>query len=452
MGAESAPTDCGFRTPSPATAAGDPVARRDGAVIASRAIPMPVVRARLPRLAPLLLVGALAAAALPMVAGLAEMRSLAHLLVGGEVERWREVIAESMRGAPPPPDDALFEAIVRAHRGEGLVRVELRGHEGVLRASGGASLAALDGVCDGAERPRVRVVGARVFVCAMQLPPPPPGFGPPPGLGPHRRPTLRFVFEARASQAFAHARTVVALAGVFATLLVGALGFAAWRLLKAREAMAATVAEARHLASLGTLSAVLAHEIRNPLASLKGHAQLLAERVTHDDRLAARAGRVVKDATRLEALVDDLLAFARTGRLVAREVAVMPWLHSTAAPVSPAVRVVDGGAPAQWSLDADRLGEAIANVLRNALAVSDDVEVRASTHDGALVIDVCDRGPGVAPGDAERVFEPFHTGRATGTGLGLAIARRTAGLHGGTLTAHPREGGGARFCFVLPRG
>ena len=220
------------------------------------------------------------------------------------------------------------------------------------------------------------------------------------------------------------------------------------------------------------MSAVLAHEIRNPLASLKGNAQLLAQMLPAGEKPRAKAERVVDEAARLEKLTGDLLRFVRTGEL--RRTAVDPGglvrevlaqrggeasseVSSAASGVSAASgasgAVVDtSAAPPSWSLDADRLREVLGNLVDNALAAGAPVAVTVSEAARRLRIDVADRGPGVPEGDRERIFEPFVTGKTQGTGLGLAVARRIVEAHGGTLTAHDRAGGGAIFRLELPAG
>lgn len=203
----------------------------------------------------------------------------------------------------------------------------------------------------------------------------------------------------------------------------------------------------RRLASLGEMSAVLAHEIKNPLASLKGNAQLLAA-MQDGDKPRAKAERVVDEARRLERLVDDLLQFVRTGELARGEVDVGALL---AAHASDGVVVAPPAAPIAWSLDGERVREVIANLIDNARAAGGPVEVAARVDRGRLVIDVRDHGPGVPAADRERIFEPFFTNKPHGTGLGLAVARRIVELHGGSLAVLDAAGGGAVFRVEIPR-
>ncbi len=202
------------------------------------------------------------------------------------------------------------------------------------------------------------------------------------------------------------------------------------------------------------MSAVLAHEIRNPLASLKGNAQLLAESLTSDPRMQRRADRVVGEAIRLETLTTDLLDFARTAPVALATVDPAELLRATVEEVAPGrVEVDTTGAPASWSLDNDKLRQALANLIRNACQITDDGRppvASVTVADGDLVFAVRDFGPGIDPSDLGRIFEPFFTTRTQGTGLGLPVAKRIAELHGGSVHADSHPEGGAVFRILLP--
>jgi two-component system, NtrC family, sensor histidine kinase HydH len=256
-----------------------------------------------------------------------------------------------------------------------------------------------------------------------------------------------------ANQLIAQAGRSLALGSIAAGLLtLAALLF--WRKSARYEVIRRDLEQQRRLTQLGEMSAVLAHEIRNPLASLKGNAQLLAERLPAGTRDRRRADRVVGEATRLEALTADLLDFARSGpinrenvdpvglvRLAAEEAGVRSLPIMTAAP------------PRRWSLDTIRIRQALVNLIRNAVEVSppdDPPEILVAEEDDGLVFQVRDHGPGIPPEERARIFEPFYTTRTNGTGLGLSVARRVVELHGGTLTAENAPEGGALFRIVLP--
>jgi len=246
------------------------------------------------------------------------------------------------------------------------------------------------------------------------------------------------------------------------TLAVGALAaggllvisLALFRWILHREALERRLEHERRLASLGQMSATLAHEIRNPLASLKGNAQLLARALPEGERTRSKADRVVDEAIRLETLTNGLLEFARTGAIHREPVEPAALLREAAAAVGEGrVAIEAAGAPASWPLDRARMRQVLTNLLENAAqAAEGQVEARVVGERGRLVFAVRDRGAGIAADDLARIFEPFFSRREQGTGLGLAVAKRLVELHGGTIAARNVPGGGAEFSVVLPRG
>src|SRR5262249_42203616 len=116
---------------------------------------------------------------------------------------------------------------------------------------------------------------------------------------------------------------------------------------------------------------------------------------------------------------------------------------------------VDGAsAPSTWRLDGPRLQQALTNILANAVQISPDgglVRAAVFTERDRLIFEVRDSGPGIPPGEEERIFEPFYTRRARGTGLGLSLARPIVTQHHGTITAENAPGGGAVFRISLEK-
>lgn len=406
-----------------------------------------------------LVAGVAIATALPFVAGLSQTQRVGELVIAGETARWRDLVHQSLRARQGPPSGDLLTAILRREEPNGLRYIALVRPDGGLVAEAGRAVARAEACLDARPGEMHRQQG-RVRACCGPLPPRgelrPPALGPrgfgPPGFGPrhHPLPSLVIEFDDRASRDLEGAKRSVIGAGLAALVALLALGAYARGLLRDREAIAARLEHSRRLASLGEMSAVLAHEIRNPLASLKGHAQLLEERVEGDDRLSRQASRVVTEAKRLERLVEELLTFARSGTLERSAVSPVVWAREALAGLD--LTVLDDGAPPRCVLDAARLGEALQNLARNALEAGGPVEVRLGTFAEALEIDVLDRGPGLVPGEEDAVFEPFHSRKVQGTGLGLAIARRTVALHGGSLRASNRHDGGACFRLRLSPG
>jgi signal transduction histidine kinase len=216
---------------------------------------------------------------------------------------------------------------------------------------------------------------------------------------------------------------------------------------------------AESLARVGEMAAVVAHEVRNPLAGIKGVLQVVGGRLP----LATAERRALQEAASrldsLQRLTQDLLLFARPrppapGPVVlsalAREVAALV----RADPTFGALDVEVVGDPGRVIGDAQQLRTVVTNLLRNgAEASGESGRVVVEVRDGAdeVALRVSDSGPGVPESERERIFEPFHTTRAQGTGLGLAIVRRVVEAHGGTVTLEEAAVAGACFSVRLPR-
>lgn len=222
----------------------------------------------------------------------------------------------------------------------------------------------------------------------------------------------------------------------------------------------ARMAEEQRLASIGTLAAGLAHEIRNPLAGLKGAAQVLGGAVVQDeDREMLEI--VVSEADRLDRVVGDFLDYARPIRPQVRPTPVEPLLCR-------AVRILTAGgdvgrravdvavAPPLTSapVDPDPMIQVLLNLLRNAIhATSEDgrISLHASLRPPRhWALTITDDGPGLPPEVRGQLFTPFTTTRSDGTGLGLAISQRIVEAHGGRIDASEPASGGARFTILLP--
>ena len=253
----------------------------------------------------------------------------------------------------------------------------------------------------------------------------------------------------------ASARRTLVIGGAAALALFLA-GIVVWRLTVRAEGLQEQHERQRRLAALGEMAAVLSHEIRNPLATIKGQAQLLAERLDPETREGEKAARLVKESLRLERLTDDLLSMVRAQSVdrTVTDPAVLLREAAASLPESTVDLELDE-APESWPLDPDRIHRVLVNLLRNAVQASpgDRPPVARAHQEGAdLVYEIRDFGEGVPEGEGERIFEPFHTTRVTGTGLGLAVARRIAELHGGSVAAANHPEGGAVFRMRVPRG
>ena len=263
---------------------------------------------------------------------------------------------------------------------------------------------------------------------------------------------LRFVIEIEPVQAneLRDAATLTLGVGGLAAFALLTVAFVLIRREARRQADARARERERRLASLGEMSAVLAHEIKNPLASLKGNAQLLARMLTEGEKPRSKADRVVDEAVRLEQLINDLLQFVRTGTINRTAVDPAQLVRDAVASIAGEVTIEVSQAPATWSLDAARIRQVVINLVDNAVAAGAPVTVTIRRDRGQLILEVADRGPGVPEDDRDKIFEPFFTGKTHGTGLGLAVVRRVVELHHGTIAVYPNPGGGAIFRAELP--
>lgn len=290
--------------------------------------------------------------------------------------------------------------------------------------------------------------------------PPPHSFWTPPAAGsnvegpPPLHPLL-IEFTPQMAQELRKSATRTLLSGGVATLVLLIAAALFWQVTLREERSYATKERQRQLASLGEMAAVLAHELRNPLAALKGHAQLLQEQLAAGSRQRDKAGRVVTEAERLEALSEDLLSFVRTTVIERQSVSPADLLRECAAAVNESrIDVVADQAPSRWPLDPARMHQVLCNLLRNAVEASPQngrVLAGVRVEGSELLLYVRDFGKGIQAQDLEKIFEPFYTTRARGTGLGLPIARRLVVLHGGTLSASNAPEGGALFCVRIPQ-
>jgi len=214
---------------------------------------------------------------------------------------------------------------------------------------------------------------------------------------------------------------------------------------------------ADRLAAVGRLASGLAHEIRNPLASISGSVQLLLEdeKVCVEDRHLMEI--VVKEADRLNALLSDFLNFARPAPLQLESIDMAALLDELIALMSASgqfknvtVEKVFRG-PTRMKVDPQKMHQVLWNLLINAgEAVQPSGKIRVEIVEEKSEIIIEDSGPGIAEEDRDKLFEPFFTTKGKGTGLGLANVYANVEAHGGRIFVEPGNLGGARFTIDLP--
>ena len=226
----------------------------------------------------------------------------------------------------------------------------------------------------------------------------------------------------------------------------------------ARKAAEERLAHQAALARVGQMAAVVAHEVRNPLAGIKGAVQVLMSRRSGDHSELPVMRDIVARIDALSELINDLMVFARPRppRLAVVE------LHAIVAdaitivrrdPSAHGVQIEVEGDDVSISADGELVRATVLNLLLNAaqaMAGNGRITVRTSHHDHEARIQIRDTGPGIPVEIREQIFEPFFTTKARGGGLGLPIARRTAELHGGSLTLECPAAGGTIVTMTLP--
>jgi len=254
-----------------------------------------------------------------------------------------------------------------------------------------------------------------------------------------------------------HARHNVIVSSVGGAVLIALSVVALWAVRRASQLRIRQL-EMEHLAHIGKMSAVLAHEIRNPLGTIKGFVQLAGE--SADPRTRDLLRPALGETERLEALVSGLLAYGRTPHPVMQTVA---WSavaarvadHGRQMTASRNIRfsVADDGPPLKT--DPDLLGQALLNLLRNAVeaipaGAAGEICVAIERRAGRIVITVADNGGGIPPDVRRRLFEPFFTTKAIGTGLGLATTKKLIASLDGDFELADRPGGGTEALIRLP--
>lgn len=221
------------------------------------------------------------------------------------------------------------------------------------------------------------------------------------------------------------------------------------------------------LSSLGRLSTVIAHEIRNPLMIIKTSLRALRREDAGPAQVSTAAKDIDEEIARLNRIVSEVLDFARP---ITFDVAPVD-LNALARDAVKAASAADGGSGIRLDLapgvpaistDAERMRQALVNILENAIqavaarngdeaAPTDAIRLRTFSIDARRVgITVSDKGPGIAPEDLPRVFDPYFTTRRTGTGIGLAISRNIIDGLGGRITVASERDRGTEVRIELP--
>jgi signal transduction histidine kinase len=224
------------------------------------------------------------------------------------------------------------------------------------------------------------------------------------------------------------------------------------------------------LVELGTIAAGVAHEIRNPLASIKTFAQLMPERMDDPEFKNEFSKLVLKDVDRITKVIESMLAFARPAQVSIKEQPANDLVEEAVLLVQSRLKAkrieltrAFHGNPV-IKVDKHQILQVLVNLLSNAAdALPEQGKIRVATgvnqldiggggngNRGFAVIEVSDNGPGIPASVRNRLFDPFFTTKKEGTGLGLSISQKIVRDHGGSITVSSVEGKGTSFQVSLP--
>ncbi|MGD9208283.1 MAG: ATP-binding protein, partial [Syntrophobacterales bacterium] len=222
------------------------------------------------------------------------------------------------------------------------------------------------------------------------------------------------------------------------------------------------VERSKRLASLGSLAAGVAHEIRNPLSSVKGFATYFRDKLKDNPQDRDTATTMIQEVERLDRVIGQLLEFARPSTLRIKPVRVADLIQHS-------LKLIDGDAQAKGIaiksevpanlpdvlIDADRMSQVLLNLYLNSLQAMDaqgilEVKVARDETRKLTTIIVADNGGGIDAADQEHIFDPYFTTKPDGTGLGLAIVHKIIDAHHGTVKVKSKPGLGTTITLILP--
>ncbi|MCG6918111.1 MAG: PAS domain S-box protein [Deltaproteobacteria bacterium] len=224
------------------------------------------------------------------------------------------------------------------------------------------------------------------------------------------------------------------------------------------------VERSKRLASLGSLAAGVAHEIRNPLSSVKGFATYFREKLKDSPQDRDTATTMIQEVERLDRVIGQLLEFARPSTLKIKPVRLNDLIQHS-------LKLIEGDARSKGikvevaiphdlpdvPMDGDRINQVLLNLYLNGLQAMGGggvLQVKVSRDDTRKLteITVSDNGRGIETADQERIFDPYFTTKSDGTGLGLAIVHKILDAHGGSIKVRSQRGAGTTVTVSLPDG
>lgn len=224
------------------------------------------------------------------------------------------------------------------------------------------------------------------------------------------------------------------------------------------------------LTALGELAAGVAHEMRNPLTTIRGYLQILPSNKDDEEFISEFSANLIREIDRLTRLTDNLLNMAKPISPEQQTVSLQETVQSVATFLADKlddsgvqIEIVDSDIDSHIRVDVDRIKQVFINLFVNAaeaMSSGGAIKVQFSQKDERLtpeaplkpfvIAEVADNGPGIPPKNIDRLFDPFFTTKNSGTGLGLSLTNRIVEEHGGFIRVESAVGDGARFWVFLP--
>jgi signal transduction histidine kinase len=224
------------------------------------------------------------------------------------------------------------------------------------------------------------------------------------------------------------------------------------------------IRESERLAHIGKLTTALAHEIRNPLSSVKMNSQLILKNSALDGNDKRRMEIVVSEISRLEGILDEMLDFARPVKLKFEQVSISHVVDSCLEIMDTRIREKNISITRRYEkrvpqtfVDQEKIEQMLINVLLNSIEVlppqGGNIEIdtkKPGKNGNPLRIEISDNGPGISASDLPFIFDPFFSNKKQGTGLGLSNVKKIIEAHGGNIEVMTIKPHGTRVCLTIP--
>lgn len=244
-------------------------------------------------------------------------------------------------------------------------------------------------------------------------------------------------------------------------LILGLITFYFLILSRKKQDLEKALFEKEKLSVIGEMASVLAHEIRNPLGSIKGFAQYLKEQSAgskpQDKELTETyLGIIVSESRRIERLTEDLLVYARQDDLMIEKFDLAGLINEVLSSLSvPESISIIREIPDRITISSDKnkLRQTLTNLIQNAsdaIAETGEIGITAKDQGNSIMLTVSDNGTGIPDNEISKIFKPFFTTKTKGTGLGLAIVERYVKALGGEITVESASDKGSVFRIIIP--